>query len=1111
MKSRGPFHATRRSVVFSLLLTIFVLTVAGSAPIIAAANNQEHLSRVEPPLEIKFDVDPPSLNGLRQFPVFTPGGWVEKRFHERKGLEFHEIRAAAITELLIRTGLERVLDYGSRVAQATIQDVKRMHEERLKNGDDAYPYSYRTLFEYINRYLAWNVALEDLVDLSALIILDLNTTTAEPECPDSCFMPSAAVAYSLLTYAAQRHISCEGQLNLLYLLSLGLATPLQAIESESLKAQETCTGDVTPAWLAGQTYLGAYVLYGSQSHDSYPEEHKFKMADHWFAELQDKHPDSPLGAAGRAELRLKASDLADWTNFAPFQVRAWRRDALKFSLDARQLSRSPSIARVAVSALAVNGLLPESAQLAAETVKAEPTAVENHRLLIDGLAKLRDPEKLGLALSNAQMAKSSVGSAHRVGTPYGVFLPGAPAPRDPYNPAWMDGVGGADVVDEPFLPRFGRWPLDLECVDDALGFSLLASQQYQRLSEMTDLDWPSHHNVVLQSQYCLGRQQWHDFALIELGDFTPWRVELTEGQLGPSGRVDGGGPSLEEQLGELVRLWQGANDLRRARSTLEVWLHLFPRDWTGLTKLAEVYLASGDAHAALPPIVEARDSLDRYRPSRVWGVVYGVHDASSEDARKHLRLLEGTAYERSGDTRRARESYLLSEAEGGSLYPGIGYLCAGTVALRVREFEDAQRLLERSIEEYREVLPRGVLDARLSSIVFRGAQANNLALAAIRNGDATRAVEVAQLAHLADPASPIYLDTLALAYDLSGESQEAISTYRLALSEDASSYVTSNNLAVTLAASGDLSSAREILENALDQTPDYAIGWHNLGAILARSSTMSDFLLSQAAHARASRLDHRWRGEANDLETDVEVYTSNVDTSKAVAGEWTYSKSANLPSRPLNLTILILGLFQIAWAVGIDRLGAYFSERILTSNGTGPFAAWRDVHLGASWGVMGSAVLLTAPLIDAHAPVTSAATVAMCLLICLTPIAIRRLFTATPHSTWPPSVAMGALGAPFGYALVPYPAILSGTTVGKAARWSPSLLLAGGAMLFGVVALQTGMPYVRGAFAIASTVLASMFVPIAPFDGSYVSCRLARLCIGVALTGCGLALQLQWL
>lgn len=336
------------------------------------------------------------------------------------------------------------------------------------------------------------------------------------------------------------------------------------------------------------------------------------------------------------------------------------------------------------------------------------------------------------------------------------------------------------------------------------------------------------------------------------------------------------------------------------------------------------------------------------------------------------------------------------------------------------------------------------------------------------------------------------------------------------LAEDPTSYVSANNLAVLLADQGERAEAVSLLEQAVATKPGYATAWHNLGVVRARDSAPRQFLAGQGALARAAVLDHSFRGVSTDLVIDDQVYDSGVDVSRPVDSDWTYASAASEAQRGFAITMLLLVILRIAWALGLDQVGGWVSQKVVdSSSARAERVPWFWRRLRPRWALAVTAIVLAVPAVWGLPVWPGALLLLITGAITITPLAVR--FAAaqpgeTRHFGWTPAIAVGLAGAPIGLSFAPYPALDDAEGSARwAVRWAPTIAAAAVVAVLTSAAALTELPYLRGSAMVALVLLASILTPAPPFDGNHITGRLRQIGLAFGLAALSLAFAMQWI
>jgi hypothetical protein len=114
------------------------------------------------------------------------------------------------------------------------------------------------------------------------------------------------------------------------------------------------------------------------------------------------------------------------------------------------------------------------------------------------------------------------------------------------------------------------------------------------------------------------------------------------------------------------------------------------------------------------------------------------------------------------------------------------------------------------------------------------------------------------------------------------------------------------------------------------------------------------------------------------------------------------------------------------------------------------------------------------------------------------------------HCTWLPAVGFGAAmtGAGLGFAPVPA-AEVPGEH--RAVRWAGPAALAAVTLALLVLGWWSGVPAIRALGASAMVMMSSVLLPTKPFDGAFITRRLADTLIFLAMLGVAALLLLGWI
>ncbi|GAB3261261.1 tetratricopeptide repeat protein [Nocardioides dilutus] len=986
-------------------------------------------------------------------------------------------------------------------------------DELLSTYDYAgstYPYVYPVSDSIVAGNLDPGVVLANrdaVVELAGLLaVLGAGRTEDFTEGP-----AAAATAYSLLSAAREVHETCDLALTVVYLVSLGDRPHSDAIDEETRRATEACgPDDATPAlvrahWLSRH----ASVVEKLAAPRVEPSRIRREARDAWL-ELQQRFPASPWGFAGLADLEARWADQAAGVGASPFQVLAWRREALASYAAASSLVDDPLLESRAAEVLVQVG------EKAAGSARARAAADE---LAEDVIARMALSDVLAAA-GDHEAAAESVEVELGLAEPWWLGF-GATTSSDLYRdyaqrvvPAvWLvdasvGAYGGGFVSDLGFLPQSRAQFASPECRRDVRVRELMRAGRLAEAAAALDAPPPASAGIT---RLCLGGS-----------------LDYFRGALEPALGVLAGA-STESASYELAQdFLRDAGDLGGAEEVAHAWVEAHPEDGLALQRLAEIHLLAGHPGRARP---ELETALPLLRPA---AAAYDVANATFEpNPVKDLAVAElqlGLALERLGEEGQALAHYAsavtalapLQEAAtglppGSGAYPGDLEAYAHSQAGAVLAGRDQS---ERAIEEYRLAIAAGTpfepfqlwtpddeefLSEALPGGVLSGAQTNNLSLLLSLDGQDDEAIEMAEAALFEDPASSVFTDTLAFAYQRAGEDEKAVAAYRRVVRADPSAYVSANNLGVLLAESGEPQEAEVWFRRAVATEQGYAQAWHHLGSVLRESWAPAAYVASQAAFAEAVRLDSSFRDVEPGYEMDAQIRDLDLDVSRSLDPDWQFATSVEDRGPSFTAILLLLVLLRVAWSLGLDTIVGRGAEGVLARGGRLSFLA---TTLPA-WGAGALCVALLTGTVLAKGLDWAAVLVTLCAVGLVTvPLVLRG---AARHRSWVPAMAVGVALAPLGSPFVPYPNLVASRQ--RPTRWRvhlPALVVSAALVAFAVESALAGTPVAHRMTALCAVVLASVLVPVPPLDGSRLTNRSAGLAAAVLLGGLTVALSVGW-
>jgi tetratricopeptide (TPR) repeat protein len=1122
----------------AMLVTAFVLAAVAAPPHPGAPLPAVDLSGLEPPGD---STDP----GVRALPLLDPAGPVVASFPDGAGLEDPERVQVVLRVLAGRLGIDGALD---TLLTTSLDDPDGGPEDDL-DLYHGYPYEYVTLDPVVDAWLTPDAVQADpaaVVDLAGLLLLDATRSAREAD-EDHPVNSWAGVAYSLLRRARDIAASCDVQLQLTFVLSMGYAPHIEDVEEEAAEAVDACPGDPTPLWLLGQVQSGQASLIESFFKFERGPRAMAAAAEHTFATLRHDYPDSPLGWAGAGDLHLQLAEEAGRLGIEPFQVRAWQRSALEEYAGARRRSGDPALLLGWGRALSANGRDDEAVDALEDLEKRMSWEPVHQEVLDRVLARAGRPgevvadieatprfDRPFMASLSLSPRRVGVGEPQSPNFGFGGSRAGAAYDQSQKYDA------GSSVQDLGFVPvSNGTWD-EPWCRAGAYLVALIedgrADDAWELVSQGVDPESWDGNSVDCRGAplrpYSTSQAGFTDSssALGRIGLVAALETGDADLRADALSRSDDGYTSQDALLSQALDaqsdFWRAAGDLDRAAEVVAAWREELPDDPWASHRAGELAFLAGDYDEAA---ADYQRAVSLFPTGGEYGdTAYGDHGLGPQyvddlDGRSASELELGAAQELGGHPDDAGTTYRALLAELGSReytdyateLTFYAHSQLGSMLLGQDDLDGAAEQLRAALDlEYADEPPPGPGDevgwGRQATQLSSGAQDNNLALALAKLGRGDEAVTYAESARAHDLANPVFVDAVAFAQHLAGHEHEAAEAYRAALDADPTSYVSANNLAVLLAQGGDRHDAAAVLRDALRVAPDYAIGWHNLGVVEAPVS--SRLLPSQGSLERAGSLDRDLRGR-DDLIVDKQIYDSGLDVSKPLPPDWTYAASASSSTSRITLSVILLLLLRVLWALGLDKIVSLVGERVVRRPGR---------RLAPEWAVLACLGVVGWPLYRAgHSALERGVLLGAGAALVLLPLLLRRLVRALTHvparhHTWAPAVALGVLAAPFGLVLAPYP-FLEGGPAGhrdtprvRRLRALVPVVVATVAVAFLALAWLAPTPMARTLAVSSSALLGAVLAPVPPLDGSHFTGRLLNLVVTVGLAGVTAVFALNW-
>jgi tetratricopeptide (TPR) repeat protein len=1139
-------------LVVVLLLAVLGLPVAATAAVAHAGVTPTTAEWQPPPAA------PTPAAGLRELPIFTPGGDVERAVTDGAVLA-HEPALREALEAAARRAFG-----GADTAEfwdvLALPDLEFHAQSDIVDGGQVvpYPYRYPHLDPVLDRLLPARLSADqaDAVnDLAALLIVGTGSFGVDE---NPSLENAGAAAFALMNRSRAAAPSCAHQLNLAFLLAADQYTADDVIDREFDGAIGACPQDPTPLWLLGEFRVQqTYVMPGATRSPLVPPSAQVLARPiEVFHRLQGAFPGSALGWAGEADASLSLAEDATDAGIEPFTARHRFDRALALYQRAGRLSDDPGIDIGIARALAGLRRFDEAAEAAQRAIHAAPGVAAFQ------LRRTEYLERGGRFADAAAMVEPLLTSAAH-GPSRRNLMPNATFMDDPLLSI---GVGsrlpvslsvgqpsqfgaGASAYDFSFIPDYRQDALtgyDPACREWSLARDLiLAGRPGDAAASIGQHGDPTlgepqvscarvggddrtEHIAPTES---FARRGWLALAAVadaEAGSTAHAGEALA--RLGFPSPFDTDDPDPIAESRDIWRsyifdkrqnMWRFAGNLDRAKSIVDEWLAQVPGDPSAADRAGEIAFLRGDHAAAAAWFAK---SAAAFSPTTARGAL----------ARATALLKQGAAEGQAGRDADAKAILSTVPAAGesaGVLLKEAGPLAAarfkaglivyyarvqlGDAALRTHDYADAVADYSAAIDMYPD-FENIVATPPLPSPLKNGAAENNAALAHILLGSGDRAIETATAAVGRDPQSPVFLQTLAYAYQSAGRLDAAVNTYRQALEFDETLFPAANDLGVILAKQHRADEALTALRHAVGVNPDYALGWFNLGVHLSAMGPRH-YLEAQGALGRAARLDSALRDRDRELTYDAEPYYSGLDLSRPLPPEWRFVATERRVPAALTVLIVLLLLGRLVWGLGLDQVSGKVAERLF---GWTRRAGWLGFVTRPVWPVV--AVLATVALFlwpwwrsPTPAPV-DAAVLAVGVLALLgaylrsRSAAARRAGASLRHFTWLPAVGFGAALTAAGLGFAPVPAAET-SVEHRAVRWAGPLALASVTVVLLALGWWSGTPATRALGASGVVMMSSVLLPTKPFDGAFITHRLANTLIFLAMLGVATVLLLGWI
>jgi tetratricopeptide (TPR) repeat protein len=940
-----------------------------------------------------------------------------------------------------------------------------------------------------------------------------------------------------------------------------MSTADDVITAEFERAISACPQDPTGLWLLGQVRVQqSYVLPGETRPELTPASAQVLARPFdTFRHLRNAFPGSAASWAGEADAELRLAEDATDAGIEPFAARHRFGRALTLYQRADRLSDDPGIDIGVARALAGLRRFDEASEAAKRAIDQDPAAA------VYQLRRTEYLERAGrfgdaAAMVEPLLARPAGGPSGRSLLPNLTFL---------QDPLWSIGVGhllpislnvgqpsqggaGAVAYDFAFIPVYREDPLtgyDPSCREWSLARDLVlagrSSAAIAIIREHGNPDALDPHvscarvggtdgSFIASPSEGVSRRGWLTLTAVaaaELGSTAEAAATLEDfGYATPYDEFDpdpiAESPSVWQSylFDKRQNLWRFAGDLQKAASIVDEWRSRLPNDPGAADRAGEIAFLRGDYPAAAMWFAKAagyahsgRGALGNASALLKQGAAEGETGSDTEAESTLLKAASAGAFARQ---RLSASEDLAGEENRATQVIYYAQVQLGDAGLRERDYAGAASAYTKAVALYPEfdyVEVKPALPNRLKN----GAVENNLALANILLGSGAPALAAAKAAVGRDPQSPIFLQILAYAYESLGQQDAAAETYRQALGHDTTMFPAANDLGVIRARQGRDDEALTAFRQAVGANPDYALGWFNLGVHLSGMGP-SHYLEAQGALGRAAKLDPALRDRDRELTYDAEPYYSGLDLSRPLPPEWRFAETERRVPAALTAVVILLLVGRLFWNLGLDQASGKVGERLFgwaRVGEDGARASWVRVLTRPVWPLV--AIVATVALFlwslwrSARPAPTDVAALSLGVLVLLGVYvrsrlaAARRAGTPVRHYTWLPAIGFGAAMTAAGLGFAPVPTAAA-TVEHRAVRWAAPLTLASVTLALLALGWWSGVPTTRALGASAMVMMSSVLLPTKPFDGAFITHRLANTLTFLAMLGVAALLLLGW-
>ena len=1114
--TQGPARSTAvRAVDVALVLAVVVLL---AFPLLSRAQaatlplTPPDPTTALPPLQA--DPAPP----LQPLPAFADTA-TEEHVGSEQTLSDPTVLHAAVTDAVAAAlppaGATRLLQIAGDADLG-------VNENALTRGNEfevEYPFRYPDVDPVVDAALPGELAPEQVTAVNdAAAALILGTAYARDLLPNG-----AAVAYALLDRARSGD-ECLPQLNLAFLLATDV-NPRDDITADELeRAAQRCPGDPTPLWVLGQ-FQSHRAPVAAQYFDSQEPDLEDRQSRPFatFGRLQRELPGAHAGWSGEADahLRLGYQLLAERQ---PFSARNRFRRAR--ALYERALELDDDAGLRAGLARASAGLREHDAAVTQQQAALAGRDHAEHEVrLVEYL------ERAGRYDEAAQLGGEFLRDPVDESPRRGLFGRGFPRPvdadpladEDAHDPvSWgtarLRGVhfalspsfggAGAAVLDLAFIPDFRPQPgvtgHDRWCREWSWRRDLVVAGRYAEALDgfpsAFTTDRPGGFDDICSTLFNASPNLVAAVAAEESGDHEAaigWVRADPDLDLSAYPDDDGEQALLFDTRLILRRF---AGQLDRALEITDEWLAATPRSRLALDRRGEIAFLQQRYDEAAGYFSQAADAAAAALPQAESQLKTGaalILAGRTDEARPLLDSASALA---------AEDAVPTDEALYGDLAAAGRYLTAtfvtyyaavqtGDLHLRDRRYAEATSAYSNAlavIAQVTETFPDALAELPWRPEVVH----NNLALAYISDGQAQSAGAAADQAVAGDPANPIFLQTRAFAQQETGDLEGAAHGYTAALEADPTLFSAANDLGAVRFGQGRTDDAVRAFRQAVGANPGYPLGWFNLGVALDRLGP-AHVLRSQAAYARAARLDPSLRESDREIVFDNEPYFTTLDLSRPLPAQWQFATSYERAPLGVAGGVLVLVLLRLVLALVREHGAGVAAERLLDVQRRNRFLTALNARTWGWVAIAASVVVLLWPAVSSTGTspterlVLGGAALVISLLYVRSRVVWSRLHRAElVHRTWPAALLLAAATTGVGAGWAPMPVAEPAVTVRRLPLIGP-IVVGVVAVALVVLGRLTEVPLTRAMGAGGLTLAASLLLPVHPYDGAAMSARAA--------------------